>query len=70
MFTAHAQAFLRVGNARIGYRVVAENDVFPLVHTGVGEHQCRVAFDDHWRRWYNFVSFRCKKIEERLTDFF
>ena len=70
MLTAHAQTFLRVGNTWIFDRVVTQNDVFELIHTCIGKHQCRVTFDDHRCRRYDFMAFRSKKIEERFTNFF
>ncbi len=38
MFAGYTQAFLTVGDAFVGCRTVAENDVFELVHTGICKH--------------------------------
>ena len=66
VLTAHAQALLRVG-ATARFRVGrAENDVFPLVHTGVGEHQCGVVFNHHRSRGNDFVA---SLLEESLVGF-
>ena len=64
MFTAHAQTFLRVCHTWIFDRVVTQNNVFELIHTCIGKHQCRVTFDDHRCRRNDFMPFRSKKIEE------
>ena len=47
VFTAHAEALLRVRYARILNRVVAKNDTLPWVHAGIGKHECWVIFNDH-----------------------
>ena len=57
-FVASTTARFRVGRA--------ENDVFPLVHTGVGEHQCGVVFNHHRSRGNDFVA---SLLEESLVGF-
>ena len=57
VLAADAQTLLRVGTAAWLRVACAENDVFPLVHSGVCEHQCGVVFDNHWRTWHNGMSF-------------
>ena len=47
VFSAHPQALLAVGSPRERSRAVAQEPVFELVHTGVGEHKCRVVLYDH-----------------------
>ena len=49
VLTAHAQTLLCVGTTAWLRLAGAEDNVFPLVHTCIGEHQRRVVFDDHWR---------------------
>ena len=57
MLTADAQAFLRVGATTwVGF-LGAENNVFPLVHTSVGEHEGGVVLDYNRSRRYDDVSF-------------
>ena len=38
VFAAHAQAFLRVRHSFILGGVIAQNNIFPLVHAGVRKH--------------------------------
>ena len=57
MLAADAQTFLRVGDARPFGRLVAQDDVFELVHAGVGEHQRGVVFYDHRGRRHDLVPF-------------
>ena len=47
VLTANAKAFLCIGSSAWLWLTSAENDVFPLVHSCVGEHQRRVVFDNH-----------------------
>ena len=47
VLAAHAEALLGVCHTFVFGRVVAQDDVFELVHAGIGEHQSRVVFDDH-----------------------
>ena len=70
VLTAYAKAFLCIGSSAWLWLTSAENDVFPLVHSCVGEHQRRVVFDNHrgWR--YDSVSFRLEVILEWVADFF
>ena len=69
VLAAHAQTLLRVGTAARLRRARSEDDVFPLVHTCVGEHQCGVVFDYHRRRRLNGVLFRLEKLFERVAYF-
>ncbi len=64
VLAAHSQAFLRVcAAARVGF-TRTENNVFPLVHTCICEHQRRVVLYNHGRRRYDSVSLRLKKLFE------
>ena len=68
VLTAHSQTFLRVCAAtRVGF-TRTENNVFPLVHSCIGEHQRGVVLDDHGRRRYDSVSLRLKKFFKRVAD--
>ena len=64
MFSANAQTFLRVRDSFIFRRVVAQNNIFKLVHPRIGKHQCRVIFNYHRSRRNDVVSFRLKEILE------
>ena len=57
MFPADAQTFLRIRHTGIFNRYIAENDIFELIHPGIGKHQGRVAFDHHRSRGYDVMSF-------------
>ena len=45
------------------------NNVFELVHTGVGEHQRGVILDDHGCRRNDVVALGAEKLLERLAYF-
>ena len=47
VLAAHAEAFLCVRAAPWLRRPCPEDNVFPLIHTGVSEHQRRVVLDNH-----------------------
>ena len=70
MLAANAKAFLRVGHTFVRRRLVAQNDIFELVHAGVGEHQRRVVLDHHRCRWNDVVAVAGEEILERLANFF
>ena len=70
VLAADAEALLRVGYTGIFDRVVAQNDTLPWVHTGVGEHQRRVIFDNHRSRRDDMMPFALHKIQKGLSDFF
>ena len=63
MFSANAQTFLRVRDSFIFRRVVAQNNIFKLVHPRIGKHQCRVIFNYHRSRGHYLVAFA---LEETL----
>ena len=56
VLSANAKALLAIRYAGIFDRIIAQDDTLPRVHTGVGEHESRVIFDDHWRRRDDLVS--------------
>ena len=64
VLSAYAQTFLRVRDSFVFRRVVAQNNIFKLVHTRIGKHQGRVVFNHHWSRRNDVVSFRLKEILE------
>ena len=69
VFARHAQAFLRVGYTRIFDGVIAQNNALPRVHTGIGEHEGRVVFDNHRGGWHYLVAFTCHKVQKGLANF-
>ncbi len=69
VFARHAHTLLRVRNARIIRRLVAEKEVFELVHARVGEHEGGVFAVNDGGGGHDFVAFGSKKIEEGFADF-
>ena len=69
VLTANAETLLRVGTATGFWVTCTEDNVFPLVHTSISEHQCRVVLDYHRSRRYDCMSFRFEIILERIADF-
>ena len=69
VFSAYAKTLLRVGNTLVFRRMVAQYDVFKLVHACIGKHQRRVILDDHRCRRHNLMSFRLEKLNKRVADF-
>ena len=64
VLTADAQTLLRIGTAA-RFRVAGtQNDIFPLVHTCVGEHQRGVVLDNHRCRGHDGVLLRLKELLE------
>ena len=47
VFTTDSQTLLRIRYTGIFRRAITEDNILELVHTGVGEHKCRVILDDH-----------------------
>ena len=64
-----AQALLRVCTTTWLRILGAEDDIFPLVHTSVGEHECRIVFDDHGSGGYDGMSLLGEELLEALADF-
>ena len=58
------EALLRVGHTRKFAGRVPEEDVLELVHTGIGEHQCRVIFHHHRRGRHDVVAFGLEKVQK------
>jgi hypothetical protein len=69
VLAAGAYAFLRRGGAGIGAPVETEEHVLELIHTRVGEQQCRVFMRHQRAGSYDGVAFGGKVIKEFLTDF-
>src|SRR5579872_290978 len=64
MFTAGADAFLRSGGAVVVAGFEAEEDVFELVHPGVGEEQRGIVGRDERGRVDLFVSALDEIVQE------
>ena len=69
VLSSHAHALLRVGSAHIGTLIGAQEDIFELHHTGVGEQQSLVAARNERRRWHKSVTMFAEEIDEILADF-
>ena len=69
MLSAYAKTLLRVGPAARFGVARAQNDVFPLVHACVGEHQCGVVFNHHGGRGLYLMSFTLKELFEGVAYF-
>ena len=69
VFSAYAKAFLRVSNSFVFRRVVAQNDIFKLVHSRIGEHQRGVILNHHRGRRHYLVTFTFEETLERVSDF-
>ena len=69
VLAAHAQTLLTVGTTA-GFGVArAQDDVLPGHHTGVDKHKGGVIFDNHGCAGHDGMSFRFKKLFERIADF-
>ena len=56
VLTAYAEALLGVRcTGKLGCGI-AKEDVFELVHAGVGKHEGRVILDNHWSAWHHGVA--------------
>ena len=69
MLSAYAKTLLRVGSATRFGVACTQNNVFPLVHAGISEHQCWVVFNHHWGRSLYLMPFTLKKLFEGLAYF-
>ena len=70
MLARHAQTFLCIGNTyRLG-RLVAQENIFKLVHPRIGKHQGRIVFYDHRGRIDNGMLFRNKKFQKGFQNCF
>ena len=70
VLAAHPQAFLRIGYPFIFCRDISQYNVFELVHSRIGKHQRGIVLNDHRCRRHDLMVFRCKKVLERLSNFF
>jgi hypothetical protein len=68
VFAASAHAFLRGGGLVVFALLEAEEDVFELVHPGVGEEQCGVAVGDEGRTAHAAMPLALKEAQEGLAD--
>ncbi len=57
VFSADAQAFLRVGYTAVLRCGISKYNILELVHTRVGEHQRWIIFDYHWCRRHDLMFF-------------
>ena len=64
VLAAYAQALLAVGTAARFGVAGSQDDVLPLVHTGIGEHQGRVVLHYHRGRGHNLMSLGLKEFLE------
>ena len=62
VFAADTQAFLRICNSTVFRRYVSKDNVFKLIHSRVGKHQCGIVFDNHRSRRHYVVTFTFEKI--------
>ncbi len=69
MFSGHTQTLLAVSHTAALGGPVAEDNVFKLIHAGIGEHQCRVILNHHRSRGHNLMTALLKKALERFSDF-
>ena len=52
----YAETFLNVSYARCFARVVTQENILKLIHSGIGKHQGRVIlYDDRCRRYYQVL---------------
>ena len=55
MLAANAQTLLCIGSATWFWVACSQDNIFPLVHAGVGKHQRRVVLDNHRSRGHDGV---------------
>ena len=64
MLSAHAQALLRVRSATWLWFTCAKDNILPLVHTCVSEHQRWVVLNNHRSRRNDCMTFRLEEFLE------
>src|SRR5712672_3511322 len=69
MLAAGADAFLRGGGFVVFALFEAEEDVFELVHAGVGEEQGGIAVGNERRAAHAAMAFALEEAQEGLPDF-
>ena len=62
-----AQTLLRVSLSATLRFAMAEDDVFKLIHSGIGKHQRGIIFDHHRGRGYDQMPFALKESFERFA---
>ncbi len=67
MFATYAQTFLRICNTAIFGRDIAQYNIFELIHSGIGKHQCRIVFNNHRCRRDYLMSLTSEKLFIRFT---
>lgn len=68
MFTTGAYAALCRGGTAIAALIDAKENIFKLVHPGVGKQQCRIVVRHQGAAVHHLVALTVIKIEKRLTD--
>ena len=69
VLAAGAHAALRGRGARIRTRLRAEEHIFELHHSRIGEEQCRIVAGHKARRANDRMALRFEELEEFLADF-
>ncbi len=70
VLAADTQTLLRVGHTLIFSGFVTEDNIFELVHAGIGEHQGRIVLDHHRSGGHDAMSFVAEEILEGFAYFF
>ena len=68
VFSGYPETFLRIRDTTVLRTYITKDYILELIHSGVGKHQRRIIFNDHWSRRYNNVPFTLKKIQKLLSD--
>ena len=68
VLSAHAQTLLSIGSATWLWVTCSQYNILPLVHTCIGEHQCRVVFNHHRGRGHDSVLFLLEKLLKRFAN--
>lgn len=70
VLSGYPQTFLGVGYTAVRNRLVPEEDIFKLVHPGIGKHEGWIILYDHGCGRNNVMMIVLKKIQESLPDLF
>ena len=70
VFSAHSQALLTVCRPVERGGLVAQEDVFELVHPGICEHEGGIVLHHHGSGGHYSVPFGSKEVQELLAYFF
>ena len=69
VLAARANALLRGRRTLVGARLLAGEDVFELVHSCIGEQECRIVLRDERRTRDDSVSVAFEVVQESGADF-